>query len=132
MSFLLDTNICSAHLKDDRLLFHRFIQHAGNLYVSQVILAELFSWAYGTQNPSKRLERIARLLPDLKVSHFDQRVAEEFGRLSAGLRQKGTTVGGFDLLIAATAKVESHVLVTHNTRDFQAIPGLVVIDWLAP
>lgn len=132
MSFLLDTNICSAHLKDDRVLFHRFVQHAGNLYVSQIILAELYSWAYGAQNPAKRLNRIGRLLPDLKISRFDERAAEEFGRVSADLRRKGATVGGFDLLIAATAKVEGHVLVTHNTRDFQAIPGLAVVDWLAP
>lgn len=132
MSFLLDTNLCSAHLKDDRHLFHRFVQHAGNLYVSHVILAELFSWAYGAPNPAKRLNRIASLLSDLKISQFDQRAAEEFGRLSANLRQKGVTVGGFDLLIAATAKVDGHILVTHNTRDFQAVPGLIVVDWLSP
>jgi tRNA(fMet)-specific endonuclease VapC len=132
VSFLLDTNICSAHLKDDRLLFHRFVQHAGNLYVSHVILAELYSWAYGAPNPTKRLNRIGRLLPDLQISEFDERTAEEFGRFSATLRRKGVTVGGFDLLIAATAKVEGHTLVTHNTRDFQAIPGLSVVDWLAP
>lgn len=132
MSFLLDTHICSAHLKDDRVLFHRFVQHAGNLYVSHVILAELYSWAYGAQDPAKRLNRIRRLLPDLKISQFDERAAEEHGRLSADLRRKGVTVGGFDLLIAATAKVEGHVLVTHNTRDFQAIAGLIVVDWLAP
>lgn len=132
MSFLLDTNICSAHLKDDRVLFHRFVQHAGNLCVSHLILAELYSWAYGAQNPAKRLNRIGRLLPDLKISPFDERAAEEFGRLSASLRRKGVTVGGFDVLIAATAKVEGHVLVTHNTRDFQAVPGLIIVDWLAP
>lgn len=78
MSFLLDTNICSAHLKDDRLLFHRFVQHAGNLFVSHVILAELYSWAYGAPNPAKRLDRIGRLLPDLKISHLDERAAEEW------------------------------------------------------
>jgi tRNA(fMet)-specific endonuclease VapC len=132
VSFLLDTNICSAHLKDNRVLFHRFMQYAGNLYVSHIILAELYSWAYGAQNPAKRLNRIGRLLPDLKVSQFDDRCAEEFGRLSADLRSKGVTVGGLDLLIAATAKVEGHVVVTHNTRDFVAIPGLTVVDWLAP
>lgn len=71
-------------------------------------------------------------MPDLKISPFDERAADEFGRLSASLRRKGVTVGGFDVLIAATAKVEGHVLVTHNTRDFQAIPGLIVVDWLAP
>ena len=82
--------------------------------------------------PSQEVGRIGRLLPDLKISHFDERAAEEFGRLSATLRRQGVTVGGFDLLIAATAKIKGHTLVTHNTRDFHAIPGLIVVDWLAP
>ena len=69
---------------------------------------------------------------DLKIADFDDRCAEEFGRLSALLRQQGVNVGGLDLLIAATAKVYGHVLVTHNTRDFIAIPGLTVVDWLVP
>lgn len=85
MSFLLDTNICSAHLKYDRLLFHRFVQ------TRETCLSR-------TSNPAKRLDRIGRLLPDLKISHFDERAAEEFGRLSATLRRQGVTVGGFDLL----------------------------------
>jgi len=50
VSFLLDINTCSAHLKDDRALFHRFMQHAGNLYLSRIVLAELYAWAYGRPN----------------------------------------------------------------------------------
>lgn len=40
MSFLLDTNICSAHLKRPSGLTHRFVQHGGGLYVSTVVLGE--------------------------------------------------------------------------------------------
>ncbi|HVA49373.1 MAG TPA: type II toxin-antitoxin system VapC family toxin [Pirellulales bacterium] len=82
--------------------------------------------------PAKRLNNIAGLLTDLKVSNLDERCAGEFGRISADLRRKGITVGGLDRLIAATAKVYGHVLVTHNARDFKSIPGLTLVDWLGP
>jgi predicted nucleic acid-binding protein len=42
MSFLLDTNIVSVHLKRPRGLAHRFVQYSGRLYVSSVALAELY------------------------------------------------------------------------------------------
>ena len=34
MSFLLDTDTCSAHLKRPAGLIHRFVQHSGGLYLS--------------------------------------------------------------------------------------------------
>ena len=36
-----------------------------------------------------------------------------------------------DALIAATALVFNHELLTHNLKDFAGIPGLVVIDPVA-
>ena len=42
MSFLLDTNIVSFHLKHPRGLMHRFVQYSGRLYISSVALAELY------------------------------------------------------------------------------------------
>ena len=41
MTHLLDTNICSAHMRRPGGLAHRFFQHAGGLAISTVILAEL-------------------------------------------------------------------------------------------
>src|SRR5437588_6580864 len=46
MSFLLDTNICSAYLKYPGALTHRFHQHGGRLYVTTLVLGELYTWAY--------------------------------------------------------------------------------------
>jgi tRNA(fMet)-specific endonuclease VapC len=37
-----------------------------------------------------------------------------------------------DLMIAATALLYDLTLVTHNTKDFSHIPGLRMVDWLAP
>ncbi len=45
MSFLLDTNICSAQIKGNKQVFNRFIQHGGRLHVSVVTVAELVIWA---------------------------------------------------------------------------------------
>ena len=45
MSFLLDTDTCSAHLKRPAGLIHRFVQHSGRLYISTIVLGELYTWA---------------------------------------------------------------------------------------
>ena len=51
MSFLLDTNILSAHLRRPAGLAHRFFQHSGRLYTSGVSLAELYDWVNGRRDP---------------------------------------------------------------------------------
>jgi tRNA(fMet)-specific endonuclease VapC len=37
-----------------------------------------------------------------------------------------------DLMIGCVALVHNLTLVTHNTADFQNIPGLRLDDWLTP
>jgi tRNA(fMet)-specific endonuclease VapC len=131
MSFLLDTNICSANLKDERRLFSRFVQHTGNLFVSRLNMAELYAWAYNSSNPDQRLERIKRMLELMDVIEFDDSCALHFGQLQVTLRRSGVTIDAVDLMIAATALVHDLTMVTHNTRDFVHVPGLRVEDWLA-
>ena len=46
MNFLLDTDICSAHMRRPAKLAHRFIQHTGQLAGSAITLAELYAGAY--------------------------------------------------------------------------------------
>jgi tRNA(fMet)-specific endonuclease VapC len=133
MSFLLDTNICSHHLKRPAGLIHRFIQHSGRLFISTVALAELFAWAYHRVNPAPVLHAIAQdLLRDLAVIDFDSQCAEEFGRVRGALLQRGIQIATADLMIGAVALVHNLTLVTHNTADYQHIPGLQLDDWLIP
>jgi tRNA(fMet)-specific endonuclease VapC len=133
MSHLLDTNICSAHLKRPSGLIHRFVQHAGRLFVPTPVVGELYTWASHRSSPQSLIDRIEyELLIDVTLLEFDKPCAIEFGRLNGSLLLNGITVNPVDLMIAATARVHDLTLVTHNTRDFQSIPGLRLEDWLQP
>jgi tRNA(fMet)-specific endonuclease VapC len=132
MSFLLDTDICSAHFRRPGGLAHRFIQYSGRLYVSSVNLAELYTGAYHVSKPQPLLDKVAELLRDVSVLAFDADCAHQFGQIRGRLLQQGIPVATADLMIAATALVHNLTLVTHNTRDFQHIPGLRLDDWLTP
>ena len=61
MSFLLDTNILSAHLRRPAGLAHRFFQYSGRLYTSSVVLTELLVWAYNRSDPVKLLAGIDQM-----------------------------------------------------------------------
>ena len=58
MSFLLDTDTCSAHLKRPAGLAHRFMQYSGGLAIATITLAELYAWAYHRANPTPVLQWI--------------------------------------------------------------------------
>ncbi len=44
MNLLLDTNVCSAHLKRRRGLLHRFVQHGGGLGIPTIVIGDLYAW----------------------------------------------------------------------------------------
>ncbi len=131
MSHLLDTDICSAHLKRPAGLMHRFIQHSGGLYISTVALGELYTWAHQRPSPQSLLDRIENdLLADVAVLDYDRPCSEAFGRMRGQLLRQGLSVSRLDLMIAAVALVHNLTLVTHNTRNFQNVPSLRLEDWL--
>ncbi|MDZ7620650.1 MAG: type II toxin-antitoxin system VapC family toxin [Patescibacteria group bacterium] len=130
MSFLLDTDICSAHLKGDRTVFGKFIQYSGRLSISVVTLAELYSWVLRSKAPPARLELLHRFLMGVQLVPVDQAVAYQFGLARARLLDRGDAPASVDMLIAATAMVHDLTLVTHNVSHFLRVPNLSIQDWL--
>jgi tRNA(fMet)-specific endonuclease VapC len=130
VSFLLDTNICSAHMHRPAGLAHRFIQYSGRLWMPSIVLAELYAGAYMLDNPSKVLAAIDDLRQDVGVLVFNEPCAEKFGRLRGELKRAGFPGNPVDLMIAAVALVHNLTLVTNNTADFEHVPGLRLEDWL--
>lgn len=61
MTFLLDTNICSAHMRRPARLAHRFVQYSGWLAISTVVLGELYAGAFRHSNST----RLFSLIEDL-------------------------------------------------------------------
>jgi tRNA(fMet)-specific endonuclease VapC len=132
MSFLLDTDICSAYLKNDPVVVGRVMLHYGGLSVSVITVGELLTWALRANAPPARLKGLHDLLQGVTVLDLTRPIAEKFGEIRAGLFDNGITVAEMDLLNGATALVHGLTMVTHNTNDYSSIPGLTVDDWQVP
>jgi tRNA(fMet)-specific endonuclease VapC len=72
------------------------------------------------------LQLTETLLEELFITPFDEGAAKEFDNL----RQTDRKVGHADLLIASIALSSRATLVTRNTRHFQQISGLKVVNWV--
>ena len=132
MSFLLDTDTCSAYIKGNPLVFGRFVQYGGRLFISTITLGELFTWALRAKASPDRLQDIQDLLKLVAVLDVTPDVARRFGEIRAALLDSGGPTPDLDLLNAATAIVHNLTMVTHNVQDYVNIPGLTVVDWLTP
>jgi toxin FitB len=99
--------------------------------ISTVSIAELHFGLLVAPDEHTRAERAVRL--GLVEARFpkplpvDDRVAREWGRLKAAVRQRGGQPRNriADLAIAATAIANGAELVTHNVKDFKIIEDLV-------
>src|SRR4029077_3369901 len=119
MSFLVDTDICSAYLKNDRRVTAKVMLHNGGLSVSSVVTAgELLAWALRAKAPPKRLQKVQGFLKGVTVIVVDLAVAEKFGELRSATLDRSQSLGQMDLLNAATALVHNMTMVTHNVADY--------------
>ena len=132
MSLLLDTDICSAYLRNDRQVVGKVMLHFGGLHVSVITVGELLTWARRAKAPANRLQGVRDLLAASLIHVVDVAVVEKFGELRAGLLDQGITVGEMDVLNASVALTHNLTLVTHNTKDYVNIPGLTLDDWIGP
>ena len=130
---LLDTNVCIQlwHRGNSRMR-RRFLAHnPSEIRLSSVVKAELFYGARHSQRVDHNLRLLAAFMAPIESLAFDDRCAEEYGTMRAQLALLGTPIGPNDLMIAATARAHDATLVTNNTREFDRIAGLRVVDWEA-
>lgn len=132
MPYRLDTDICSAHLRNKGGVSGKFMQYTGQMAVSVLTAGELLTWTLRAKSPPRHHQILMTLLADLTILDVDQAVAQKFGEVRAKLLDQGQPVASVDLLIGATALVHGLTVVTHNVQHFTKIPGLNVEDWMAP
>ncbi|MCP3023818.1 type II toxin-antitoxin system VapC family toxin [Cupriavidus basilensis] len=128
MKFLLDSNAVIALLRGHAGFLNRLRQHQPQDFgIPAIVAHELFYGAFKSQRATENLARVEGL--QFEVLDFDREDARHAGELRAALATAGTPIGPYDVLIAGQARARSLTLVTHNTREFQRVPGLRVEDW---
>ncbi|QOT80356.1 type II toxin-antitoxin system VapC family toxin [Cupriavidus basilensis] len=128
MKFLLDSNAVIALLRGHAGFLNRLRQHQPQDFgIPAIVAHELFYGAFKSQRATENLARVEGL--QFEVLDFDREDARHAGELRAALATAGTPIGPYDVLIAGQARARALTLVTHNTREFQRVPGLRVEDW---
>src|SRR3954468_24668327 len=99
MKFLLDTNICSAHMRRPAQMAHRFFQHFDQLAVPTIVLGELYAGAYKHSSSDRLVKLIEELLQEISVLDFDAQCAKQFGLLRGESLRLGTPFSTVDLMV---------------------------------
>ena len=133
--YLADSNILSYFIRGGYATLHARMSEelARNTVVTSAICrAELRFGQSGLGGQDKRRRMIDLCLLQVPALPWTDAVADTYGPLAQKLRSLGRPIGAMDTLIAAHALAEGLVLVTHNTRHFEGLEGLLVEDWAAP
>jgi tRNA(fMet)-specific endonuclease VapC len=108
----------------------RQMEQGHRVGLSAITLAEL---EYGLRRSGRYEQKRPSLLKTLRPFEayaFDAvDCVHHYGIVRSALENLGQTIGPLDMLIAAHAMALDSTLVTHNTREFERVPGLKLADW---
>lgn len=133
MRYLLDTNIVSYYLRRTTPALEKRVSTElkhHSIAISVITRAELRFGQAGMTPEDRRRGLIDGFLLQLPSMEWSIQAADGYGTLKDTLKRQGTPIGDMDTLIAAHALAEKLILVTHNTRHFEKVPGLKLEDWM--
>lgn len=126
----LDTNIVVAYLNGHESVVSQVVDHIDDIALSTLVIAELDYGAKASQQSDKNLTGLYRFVDLIQVVPFDLSCARVLGTVKIELRKIGKPTGEVDAMIAAVALAHHAELVTHNTRHFEQIENLKIVDWI--
>lgn len=128
--YVLDTNTLIYFFKGMGNVAQRLLaQSPQDIAIPAIVLYELELGIAKSSQPKKRQKQLETLLNQINVLPFGTAEAKIAAQVRANLEKKGTPIGEYDTLIAATALAQRATLVTHNTQEFSRVPKLTIEDW---
>lgn len=131
LRYLLDTNICIyiARQRPPGVAKRFSGLSVGEVAMSLTTFGELRFGAEKSVQRVQSLNTLARLTEMIPVLMPDEYVGNRYGALRAFLERMGRPIGNNDLWIAAHALALDVTLATNNTREFERVPGLKLVNW---
>jgi tRNA(fMet)-specific endonuclease VapC len=130
--YMLDSNAINAFMAYREPLFGeaRRIRNAGHRLVTcEPIVAELLLGLEFSGSRELNLQRLKRVLAQIRSWPFTRSAAFEYARIGAVLRRAGRTIQVFDQMMAAIALSVGDCTVVTTDSDLSYVPGLSVVDW---
>jgi len=131
MIYLLDSNACIVFLnkRSDKLKQRLELCEPQQIVLCSVVKAELLYGAMKSQNSQASLLKVENFCGHFQSLPFDDNAAKFYGKIRSELSAIGTPIGANDFMIAAIALANDVTLITHNTREFSRVSGLLLEDW---
>lgn len=129
MKYSLDTNVIISHFKGDKFSddtdsFFAWIKDSGHeMYISDIVYAELYTGVYLSNDPTGEEKRLQRFLAvnNIDVKYMSSKTAKRAGELYAKNLSKNKRLMKRilpDFIIGAHAERYSETLVTWNPSDY--------------
>ena len=133
MGIILDSSILIA-FERRRFDLERLLTDYSPTAIAAITAAELLIGVHRADTPERRTRReefVESIFARLPLIPFDLVQARLYAQRHADLAGRGEVIGDRDLQIAVTALNLGYGLATLNTREFQRVPGLTLLDMAA-
>ena len=130
MKYVLDTNTLIYYFKGIGNIATQLLATPPNdIGIPTIVLYELEVGIAKSVRPRKRKAQLQEFISLVNIIPFSYAEAKCAADTCVKLEKKGSLIGPYDILIAASAMANNNILVTHNKREFQRIRGLKLEDW---
>ncbi|QEA13274.1 type II toxin-antitoxin system VapC family toxin [Comamonas flocculans] len=131
--YLLDTNVLSELVRQPQGVVARQIAAVGEGSVcTSIIVAVELRFGAAKRGLPQLMQQVDAILNALEVLPLEPPADDTYAQVRCRLERTGRPIGPNDLLIAAHALALDCTLVTANMGEFGRVPGLQVVNWLAP
>ena len=128
--YVLDTNTLIYFFKGEGNVGEEMLARSPeDIGIPSIVLYELAVGIAKSTSPRKRQAQLTELSSAVRILPFGAAEAQVSAAIRSRLKKVGQPIGPHDVLIAGTAKAANATLVTHNTREFKRVRGLVLEDW---
>lgn len=105
-------------------LLQELVADGETITTTRFNVAEMLAGVERHTDPLAARRKLDQLLERMVILDFSESACERFGKIAAHLARRGTPIGEMDILIAATAQVNGHMICTRNLSHYRQIQGL--------